>query len=159
MSGRTHGAVYSTLWRNSEKFAGVSPQARLLYLWFLTSEHGKATGAFRFWPQMVPETACARRAVKRYLTELVEVGLLEWDPEAEIVVITQFEKHNPIKSWTHASAAVTQLCALGPNEKLRTLVHNLHSSPGFRALACSKVRTSQQKIADFYRTFEGMFED
>src|SRR5262245_26949974 len=84
--------------RREPVFRGLlSDDARLLYLYLLTSPHVNSAGCY-----VLPEEyACAdlKWAPERYHAariELVENEMVCFDPKHEVVFITAWFKHNPV---------------------------------------------------------------
>lgn len=155
MADRAFGLIASSVWYTSERFKRCTPAARLVFLWLLTGDHGNAAGIFRFVPAMIPETAAAPAQARRALGELESVGLVSYDPRARLLMIRQFIRFAPIRSWQHATAACNTLSALGASTLTEEIAVEVSRSAGFRKLIERDNAKSAACVARFYAAFEG----
>ena len=99
---RDFSMVAPSLW-HSERFTGLtSDDARLAYLYLLTSPHQNSAGAYR-----LPDGYAAsdlRWPVDRYQkarAELVTAGLVKHDASASVIMITRWFRFNAPQNEKH----------------------------------------------------------
>lgn len=95
--------VYPAIWR-SQRFAKLpSNEAKLLHLYFMTSEHQNSSGAY-----VVPDgyvaadLGWALPQYKKARAELMEAGLIAFDNETSTVYVERWFKHSPPMNEKHA---------------------------------------------------------
>jgi hypothetical protein len=99
---REYSKVAPVLWQSARFNSLPSDDGRYLYLYLLTNSHQNSAGCYR-----LPDGyACSdlRWESKRYLTareELVAGAMIQYDPDASVVMIERWFKHNPPTSEDH----------------------------------------------------------
>jgi hypothetical protein len=112
MSKRFTKVFGEALWR-SRRFASTAKDAKLLYLYLLTSGHQTSIGAFTIpdgyaladlgWA--LPEYLAAR-------TELETAGLIMFDDDTSVVYVTNWFKHSPPQNEKHAQGCQRMISEL-----------------------------------------------
>lgn len=104
MSNGKFTKVYPAVW-SSQRFMGLaSSDAKLLYLYFLTSEHQNSAGAYR-----LPDGYAATDLgwpidqYQRLRSELIEAGLIAFDHDNATVYIERWFSHCPMSNEKHAT--------------------------------------------------------
>ena len=97
--------ISPTIW-NDGKFSTLSDDAQLIFLYLLTHPHQTSLGAMR---ASVPGLAAEKRwklpRFERAFGDIEALDMLRHDPEASLVWLPKFLKHNPpenpnvVKSW------------------------------------------------------------
>jgi hypothetical protein len=109
--------IEATIWHD-EKFRSLTHSQQLLFLYLLTCPHSNLAGCF-----VLPTGyACcdlkvAQKDFGKDLATLMEMGLTQYDATANLVLITNFQRYNPITSPTQKKAAVKIIAGL-PKSKL-----------------------------------------
>jgi hypothetical protein len=81
------------IWHD-EKFLGISRNARLLFLYLLTSPETTAIGCLKASPMVLAEAlAMPFKELQKCFSELLEIGCIEYD-EKRLVVLTNWFKYN-----------------------------------------------------------------
>jgi hypothetical protein len=99
---RDFSKISPTLW-HSERFNGLAnDDARYTYLYLLTSEHQTSAGCYR-----LPDAYAAADLhwpVERYRkarAELLEAGLIRFDANANVLMVTRWFRFNPPMNEKH----------------------------------------------------------
>ena len=113
-----------------EQVQSLSPEARYLMLYLLTSPHGNGLGLYVLRPGYAAEDMGwdTKRFAQR-LRELIEKGLVNYDETTNLLFIPRWLKHNPLENpnqvqamlkvveelpsshlWSAAAQAVEQFC-------------------------------------------------
>src|SRR5262245_35911185 len=93
--------VSPRLWQ-SPRFRELQSDAKLVFVYLLTSEHQNSAGCYR-----LPDgyaTADLRWPHDRYRSardQLVKAGMIKFDPEESVVLIERWFDHNPPMSVSH----------------------------------------------------------
>jgi hypothetical protein len=110
---RKFSLVSPRIW-TSRRFTGLpSDNGRLLYLYLLTCGHQTSIGAYP-----LPDAyACAdlQWDLERYLEarqELTKADLIAFDPDASVVAIRRWFKHNPVTNDKHRMGALRLISEL-----------------------------------------------
>lgn len=102
MSGRKFSKVSPALWRSGRFATLPTKEAKLLYLYFLTSEHQTSAGAFR-----IPDGyACEdlgweRKDYHEARQCLIDGEMIVFDADTEEVFVLRWFKHNPPTNPKH----------------------------------------------------------
>lgn len=98
--------VQTKLWCD-EKFSGLSVDARLMFVYLLTSPHSNMIGYY--WlptAYLAHDLAVQPATVPAVLNELVREGMIRYDPGAQVVLIINYLRHNPIRGWKSQQGAL-----------------------------------------------------
>jgi hypothetical protein len=107
--------VASSVWRSRKFRALTSDAARLAYFYLHTTTHGNSAGVFVLPPEMAAvEMRVPAESVRSSFAELNAAGLIRYDPEEELVQITNFFRFNVITSRKHLA---------GPLRMVRSMPH------------------------------------
>lgn len=102
MSKREFSKISPALWR-SGRFLSLDSDAKVLHIYFLTSEHQNSAGCFR-----LPDGyACSDLGWQlgcyiRCRNQVIKVGLVSFDNETSEVFVHRWFKHNPPMNDKHA---------------------------------------------------------
>jgi hypothetical protein len=99
---RDFSKVSVSLWQ-SDRFTNLpTDDARMLFLYMLTTPHGNSAGCFRLADgyaqadlRWTAERYCAARLA------LVDSGMIEYDAATSVVLIAKWFDHNPIMNMKH----------------------------------------------------------
>lgn len=115
---RDFSKVSPTLW-HSERFNSLtSDDAKLTYLYLLTSEHQNSAGCYR-----LPDAYAAadlRWQLDRYRAARVELenaGLIRFDASASVVMITRWFRFNPPMNSSHLKG-IKHILARLPSQQI-----------------------------------------
>ena len=155
---RKFGIVGSTLWR-SDKFRLVGSDAKLTYVYLLTSIHGNSAGAFVLPP---PLAAMDMRrdldAVEKDYDDLARVGLIRYDSDDGLVQITNFFRFNAPSSRKHLAGPKVIIDML-PSSPVRDLaICELVVSMVLRAREWKGRKEAADARADFLHDADQMIK-
>jgi hypothetical protein len=113
--------IESRFW-NDEKMRNVSPEARYLMLYLLTSPHRNILG-FYFLPEPYAcfDLGWTPEQFKKRLHELLEKGLVKYDENSHVILIMNFLKHNPLENHNQVKSAIQRLNEIPRTPLLRDL--------------------------------------
>ncbi len=126
---RDFSKISPAIWQ-SNRFKNLpSDDGRYLHLYFLTSRHQTSAGCY----QLPDGYACTdlRWTPKRYATarnELIDAGLICFDPESSVLMITGWFKHNPPMNPSHSQGIASLLDALPSDEICNAALEALRES-------------------------------
>jgi hypothetical protein len=102
MASKRFSKVSPAVWR-SRRFTGLSnTEAKLLYLYFVTSEHQTSIGAYSIpTGYALADLGWQAPAYEAARAELVRAGLIVFDDEAETVYVERWFKHSPPMNVKH----------------------------------------------------------
>jgi hypothetical protein len=114
---REFSKISPAVWQSARFNNLPSLEGRYLYLYLLTSRHQTSAGCY----QLPDGYACTDLGwpIERYTDarrELSEAGLIGFDPEASVVMITRWFKHNPPMSASHLTGIERILERLASDE-------------------------------------------
>ena len=116
---RDFSKVSTTLW-DSERFTGLgNDDARLLFVYILTSPHANSAGCYKLSDAYA--SADLRWTVHRYQEArqaLIDSGMIEFDAKHAVVLIAKWFDHNPPMNPSHKNGTRGQLAKV-PSEPLR----------------------------------------
>ena len=118
---REFSKISPAVWHSSRFNSLPSDDGRYLYLYLLSSPHQTSAGACH-----LPEgyaLADLNWLAERYrnaLQELIKADLIEFDPEAEVVVVKRWFRHNPPMNEKHLRGIVRLLERL-PSQTIRSV--------------------------------------
>ncbi|RUU11034.1 hypothetical protein EOD23_11600 [Mesorhizobium sp. USDA-HM6] len=112
MSARQFTKVAPAVWR-SRRFIGLPDEAKVGFLYLLSNAHVTSAGVY----ELPRGYACAdlvwsETAYESVLKELVNVGLIDRDPDGDVILIERWFKHNPPANDDHATGARRRLQAI-----------------------------------------------
>ena len=132
---RPFGLISTTVWQ-SERFTNLnSLDTRLAYLWLHTSAKTCA-GVLRIGPAHLLEEVDYVPTLERaseIFTELVNARLIQW--VRPFVVIQNYSRFNPVKSYRHAIGAFKEALALPDSDAKHAVICELKRQPGAMDLA------------------------
>ncbi len=99
---RDFSKISPAVWQSQRFNTLPSDDGRYLYLYLLTSSHQTSAGCY----QLPDGYACSDLAweLERYKQareELINAGLIHFDAETNVVMVTRWFKHNPPMSESH----------------------------------------------------------
>ncbi|QKC81522.1 hypothetical protein [Mesorhizobium sp. NZP2077] len=112
MSARTFTKVAPAVWR-SRRFIGLPDEAKVGFLYLLSNAHVTSAGVY----ELPRGYACADlcwtdAAYASVLRELIEVGLIDHDPDGDVILIERWFRHNPPANDDHATGTRRRLQAI-----------------------------------------------
>lgn len=104
-----YAAVFTKIWQDN-KFRALDDNAKTLFLYLLTSPHGNLIGLY-YMPLAYASADLGRgiEGVSKGLSDLEKAGMIRYDKEAQVVLIVNFLKYNPINNDNQAKGALQQL--------------------------------------------------
>jgi len=97
--------VESRIWHD-EKFKVLSDDAKILFLYFLTSPHSNLIGVYVLpKPYIMADLKWDQKRLNKPFTQLLEKGLFYYDESVELILITNHIEHNPIENPNQAKSA------------------------------------------------------
>ena len=120
---------YHARFWNSRKFAGIDDEAKLLYLYLLSSPHSNSVGCFVLKNGYA--TADLGWEVKAYLKaidSLSKAGLIGYNQEESLVRIVNFLSFEPFTNQKHAMGALKQAYQLPECEQKLFLFKDLSAN-------------------------------
>ncbi|TIM06647.1 hypothetical protein [Mesorhizobium sp.] len=102
MSARTFTKVSPMVWR-SPRFINLPEEAKVGYLYLLTNAHVTSAGIYEL-PRgyACSDLGWAEAGYDSVLKELLEAGLIDHDPDTEVILIERWFRHNPPTNDDHA---------------------------------------------------------
>jgi hypothetical protein len=102
--------VSRRIW-NSPLFRGLSPEAQRLFLYIITCPHGNMIGCFVLRPGYAIDDLQLqdRERFREPLGELLLKGLIDYDPETEIILDTEHFEKNPLYNPNQITAAIKKV--------------------------------------------------
>lgn len=101
--------VKRRVWHD-EKVQPLAPEAKLLFMYLLTSPHGNALGCYVLRRGYALEDLGWDTATfDLHFQALLDAGVIRYDPETHVVLIPRFLAHNPITHRNQAKAAISAL--------------------------------------------------
>ncbi|TIO26934.1 hypothetical protein [Mesorhizobium sp.] len=102
MSARTFTKVSPMVWR-SPRFIKLPEEAKVGYLYLLTNAHVTSAGIYEL-PRgyACADLGWAEAGYDSVLKELLEAGLIDHDPNTEVILIERWFRHNPPTNDDHA---------------------------------------------------------
>lgn len=152
-SKRHYNSVKPKLWRN-KKFVGLSDQARLLYLWYMTNSEVDSSGCY-----YMPDTIAAGHlnwnveALNGTKRELIDAELILFDDDTNEVWTVDWFEHNPITNPKLAIGTVRLITDIESDWISKAAIN-----------AAAKQPHTSQAISDHYPVEEmaaeaGLYED
>jgi DnaD/phage-associated family protein len=114
--------IESLFWTD-EKVIQLTPEARYLMLYILTSPHRNIIGCY-FIPEPYACFDCGldlERFAKGF-RELLAQGLIKYDSKTKVLLVMNFLKFNPVENPNQVKSAIDKLNELPQSE----LLHDLH---------------------------------
>lgn len=109
MSGRSFTMVSPAMWR-SKRFKAASTEGRLLYVYFLTSEHQSNAGCHRLPPGYAcTDLGWTLAEFERARGELIDLGLIAFDEDTDEVFICRWFKHCPPTNPKHRAGVLRSI--------------------------------------------------
>ncbi|RWM06067.1 MAG: hypothetical protein EOR72_32245 [Mesorhizobium sp.] len=118
MTGRVFNKISPALWA-SPRFLGLSDRGKLCFIYFCTNAHVTSAGCY-----VLPNGyACAdlHCDLETYLamrTEVLEAGMIDFDPDHSVVLIDKWFRHNPPTNEKYAIGTTRRIADI-PSEPLR----------------------------------------
>lgn len=102
MSARTFTKVSPMVWR-SPRFIKLPDEAKVGYLYLLTNAHVTSAGVYELpHGYACADLGWAEAGYDSVLKELSDAGLIDHDPNTEVILIERWFKHNPPTNDDHA---------------------------------------------------------
>jgi len=113
--------VYNQIWHD-ERFRILSEDARTLFLYLITCPHGNAIGLFVLPEQYaIADLGWEQKRYGKPFAELLQEGMILYDPAARLLCIKNHLKHNPMENENQAKSA-SKLIASLPRSPLYSLL-------------------------------------
>lgn len=107
--------IASKVWQD-DKFRVLSDEAKILYLYVLTSPHSNMIGYYRLpKPYAAYDLQWLPERLNQRFAELLEVGLVKYCDKSDVVLIPNFLKYNTIQNPNQAKKAVSKLREIPAN--------------------------------------------
>ena len=117
--------IATKFWQD-EKARRLSDDAKLLYLYVLTSPHSNMAGYYVLpKPYVVYDLQWLPERLDKALAELLHQGLIKYCKQSDVVLIPNFLKYNPIQNQNQAKGAARRVAELPSNtlrEDFRTVL-------------------------------------
>lgn len=115
---REFSKISPAVWQSQRFNSLPSDDGRYLYLYLLTNEHQNSAGAYR----LRDGTACddLQWDRERYIAarqQLIDADMVRFDPEAFVIMVTRWFKHNPPMNADHLTGIIRTLERL-PSETI-----------------------------------------
>lgn len=107
--------VATKFWQD-EKVKALSHEARLLYLYVLTSPHSNMAGYYVLpKPYVAYDLNWLPQQLDKAFGELVQQGLIKYCEQSDVVLIPNFLKYNPMQNKNQAKGAARRVGELPTN--------------------------------------------
>jgi hypothetical protein len=118
MSARDFSKISPAMWR-SARFAGLCDRGKIAFVYFCTNAHVTSAGVY----ELPDGYACADLkwepdAYETIRKEVMEAGMIDFDPAHGVLLIERWFKHNPPMNDKHA-LGTTRLIANIESDRLR----------------------------------------
>lgn len=101
--------IASKIWQD-DKFRAISDEAKLLFLYILTSQHSNMIGYYLLpKPYVAYDLKWLPEQLDKRFTELLQLGLVKYCDKGDVVLIPNFLKYNTIQNPNQAKGAVNRL--------------------------------------------------
>lgn len=142
MAAREFSKVSPAVWR-SKRFLGLPDRGKIGYLYLLSNAHVTSAGVY----ELPPGYACSdlqwtADEYSEVLAELVQAGLIDHDPEFDVVMIERWFKHCPPSNDDHATGTRRRLAAI-ESDRLRE-----KAFAGFDEANSARIEREAQKAAE-----------
>ena len=109
MSARSFTKVSPAVWR-SRRFIGLPDEAKVGFLYLLSNAHVTSAGVYEL-PRgyACSDLAWTEAAYLSVIEELVSAGLIDHDPDSDVILIERWFKHNPPANDDHATGTRRRL--------------------------------------------------
>ncbi|TGQ20411.1 hypothetical protein [Mesorhizobium sp. M00.F.Ca.ET.217.01.1.1] len=118
MTGRVFNKISPALWR-SPRFLGLSDRAKLGFIYFCTNAHVTSAGCYVL-PDLYAcaDLHCDLKDYQAMRGELLEAGMIDFDPAHSVILIDKWFKHNPPTNEKYAIGTARRIADI-PSEHLR----------------------------------------
>lgn len=117
-----YARVYRKVW-NDPAFRSWSSDAQLLFLYLLTNEHGTTEGLYRLPKAYVAhDLGWSPKRLAEPFGELLAAGSVQYDDDAEVVLIMKALEYQQPENPNQAIAAARKVAALPPTPLTSTFV-------------------------------------
>lgn len=140
--------MYSKIWKNA-KFLRLSQEAKHLFFYVLTSPHGNMIGFYHL-PNLyiAADVNLPIGDVQPLINEIVTQGLIEYDKEAEVVLIPSWFEHNPLSNENQVKGARSALSEV-PRNRLLNRFETVSKGFGNRyETICQTVSNSEEETEE-----------
>jgi DnaD/phage-associated family protein len=101
--------IASKIWQD-DKFRAISDEAKLLFLYILTSQHSNMIGYYLLpKPYVAYDLKWLPEQLDKRFSELLQIGLIKYCDKGDVVLIPNFLKYNTIQNPNQAKGAVNRL--------------------------------------------------
>ena len=101
--------IDSKFWTD-DKVTEMSPNARYLMMYLLTTPHRNMLGCYRLPKSYVMEdTGLTIERFTEAWSELLETGMVKYDDKTKMVLVCNFLKYNPIENQNQVKAAISKV--------------------------------------------------
>lgn len=122
---RSYGRVETTFWQNP-KIARLDDSTKLLLLYLYSCPHGNAAGCFHLpVGYMMADLRWDENRVSERVSDLVQRGFIEHDPESGLIRIVGWFGHNGIENSNVAKGIAAILRRLPTGQIFDNLVNDL----------------------------------
>ena len=114
--------VKRRVWHD-EKVQPLAPEAKLLFMYLLTSPHGNALGCYVLRRgYALEDLGWDAQTFDQHFRSLLDAEVIRYDPDTHVILIPRFLKHNPIMHRNQAKAAISALDELPTTPLLADLL-------------------------------------
>lgn len=101
--------IESKIWHD-EKFKKLSDDAKILFLYFLTSPHSNILGAYVLPKEyIIADLKWSSKRLSKPFAELLKSELCFYENSTELLLVANHLKHNPIENPNQAKSAAKSL--------------------------------------------------
>lgn len=139
--------IETRIW-NDETFIKLSDQAKLLFIYFLTSPHSNMTGLYIMrMGYIMGDLGWGYETVRQTLSELLENQLIVIDEALSVVFIPNFLIYNPIQNPNQFKGAIYCLKQLPKTELISNIIPYLETTlKGFSKQSQLKLETVLKRL-------------
>ena len=118
-----YSKVFVKIW-HSKDFRTLSGEAKMLFLYLLTSPH-RNMGGFYYLPflYLCFDIGLDENTVAKAFEELDDRGMAVYDKDAQVVLIKKWFRYNPIENENQAKGLNKQLAEIPKSKLFETLVN------------------------------------
>lgn len=133
-----------------EKVLNLSPEARYLFLYFLSTPHRNVLGCYQLpMSYALEDTQLSADSFSKAWDELIKSGMVSYDNETRMVLIKNFLRYNSLDGPKQVTGAITKLKDLPRTKLFKQLITSLQAQDKSELDALIiAIRESQQAVAD-----------
>ena len=126
---KTRFSMIATKTWTDKKFRDLDQHQKLVFLWLLTSEARNSEGLFRIDTQLgASNTGTDRDHFIDCTLDLESLGMVKFDREESVVLLTNSLKNSPTRNPSHAKGCMVRLAELDRHYLLADLLEAAQAS-------------------------------